>query len=169
MHAVVNSAQIATIGKIEEFGCRIGAGRPGAGRLRGRAALVSSLHTTADSGTPYLPLALEATGARLVDTLFLGFWSFTEASPAAREHIDAVVKQLGVIAVSFNSFIQRMDNIGFLGTFARGLLATHTVCAWQPFRATHQRHQRTGGMSGWVGAARIDWTVSSASSSHPII
>ena len=104
------------------------------GRLRGRAALVSSLHTAADSGTPYLPLALEATGARLVDTLFLGFWSFTEASPAAREHIDAVVKQLGAIAVSFNSFIQRMDNIDFLGTFARGLLATHSVCAWQPFR-----------------------------------
>lgn len=124
------------------------------GRLRGRAALVSSLHTAADSGTPYLPLALEATGARLVDTLFLGFWSFTEASPAAREHIDAVVKQLGAIALSFNSFIQRMDNIDFLGQFARGLLATHSVCAWQPFRATHQRHQRSGGWLVAVHKAR---------------
>ena len=126
--------------------CREGCG--------GRAALVSSLHTAADSGTPYLPLALEATGARLVDTLFLGFWSFTEASPAAREHIDAVVKQLGAIAVSFNSFIQRMDNIDFLGTFARSLLATHSVCAWQPFRATHQRHQRSGGWLVAVHKAR---------------
>ena len=99
-------------------------------------------------------IILEPTGARLVDTLFLGFWSFTEASPAAREHIDAVVKQLGAIAVSFNSFIQRMDNIDFLGTFARGLLATHSVCAWQPFRATHQRHQRSGGWLVAVHKAR---------------
>ena len=62
--------------------------------------------------------------------------------------------QLGAIAVSFNSFIQRMDNIDFLGTFARSLLATHSVCAWQPFRATHQRHQRSGGWLVAVHKAR---------------
>ena len=67
---------------------------------------------------------------------------------------DDSVKQLGAIAVSFNSFIQRMDNIDFLGTFARGLLATHSVCAWQPFRATHQRHQRSGGWLVAVHKAR---------------
>lgn len=122
-----------------------------------RVALVSSLHTSAESGELWLPKTLSGaggTGERMVDTLFLGFWSFTEASPAARVAIMPVLHQFGTIQISFNGQIQGWDNIGFLAEkVARPLLATHTVCVWDPFTLPQGRRSRKG---GWLIATHRD-------------
>lgn len=114
-----------------------------------RIALVSSLHTAAGAGELWLPKTLsgpDGTGERLVDTLFLGFWSFTEAAPAARVAIMPLLQQFGTIQISFNGQIQGWDNIAFLAEkVARPLLPTHTVCVWDPFTLPQGRRSRKGG------------------------
>ena len=81
----------------------------------------------------------------LLEAIFVGFNSFTEASPATRNALLPLLPHYGAIVIVFAPHIQGWNNLAFLSNMVRSmhLLDSHTVCAWRPLN-------RVGG--GWLVA-----------------
>ncbi|CAJ1356027.1 unnamed protein product [Effrenium voratum] len=65
-------------------------------------------------------------------TLFLGFWSFTEASTSARERIWPLLARCGIMMLTFGNNFDGIDNAQYLQQelLNRGFHRTHYALSW---------------------------------------